>query len=150
MSYAIKGINVQSRRQEDWPLQADWLARLYPPEVAWHFPLNLNAFRSDLVGLIYRIFSAGGLKHWTIRRNGRLEGVVSWRSSPSYYNHFWLAIPPDHDPLVIESLLQHARHKVLSARPFALEFPARVAEQAIRAAGFSVHQTLIWMTVPFN
>jgi ribosomal protein S18 acetylase RimI-like enzyme len=149
-SYTNREINIRGRRKEDWPQQETWLARLYPPEVAWHFPLNLNAFRSDLVGLIYRIFSGGGLKHWTVQMNSRLEGVLSWRSSPSYYNHFWLAIPPDHDPLTVEALLLYARHKVLSNRPVALEFPARVAEQAIRAAGFSIHQTLIWMSLPFS
>lgn len=146
--FANHGITIQGRRKEDWSEQEAWLARLYPPEVAWHLPLNMSAFRSDLVGFFYRVFSGGGLKHWTVQRNGRLEGVVSWRSTPSYYNHFWLAIPPDHDPLVIETLLQHARQKVLSTRPATLDFPARLAEQAIRAAGFSIYQTLIWMTTP--
>ncbi len=147
-TYVQQGLDIRNRRKEDWHRQETWLARLYPPEVAWHFPLNLNAFRSDLVGFFYRIFSGGGLKHWAVQRNGSLEGVVSWRSSPSYYNHFWLAIPPDHDPSVTETLLLYARQKVLSTRPVALDFPARVAEEAIQAAGFSIHQTLIWMTTP--
>jgi ribosomal protein S18 acetylase RimI-like enzyme len=145
-----RGLNIQSRRKDDWSSQGDWLARLYPPEVAWHLPLNLNAFRSDMVGFIYRVFSGAGLKHWSVHNNGRLEGVVSWRSSSSYYNHFWLAIPPDYDAGIVEALLIYARHKLLSTRPVALDFPARTAEQAILAAGFSIHQTLIWMTVPFS
>ena len=144
------GMSFHARRKEDWHPQEIWLSRLYPPEVAWHFPLNLNAFRSDLSGFFYRIFSGGGLKHWSVQRTGKLEGVVSWRSSLSYYNHFWLAIPPDYDDLVIETLLLNARQRVLSTRPVALDFPARVAENAIRAAGFSIHQTLIWMKKPFT
>jgi hypothetical protein len=147
-SYTNAGIYIQGRRKDDWPQQETWLAHLYPPEVAWHFPLHLNAFRSDLVGFFYKIFTGGGLKHWAAHKNGHLEGVVSWRSSPSYYNHLWLAIPPEHDPAVIETLLLYARQNVLSTRPVALDFPARLAEQAILAAGFSIHQTLIWMTTP--
>jgi ribosomal protein S18 acetylase RimI-like enzyme len=140
--------HIRNRQKEDWPDHQAWLARLYPPEVAWHFPFNLTAFRSDLVGFFYRIINGGGLKHWAVQSNRRLEGVVSWRSSPSYYNHLWLAIPPDHDSFIVETLLLHARQKVYSTRPVALDFPARVAEQAIQAAGFSIHQTLIWMTMP--
>jgi ribosomal protein S18 acetylase RimI-like enzyme len=143
------GIDFLPRRVEHWRQQEDWLARLYPPEVAWHFPLNMNAFRSDLVGFFYRVFSGGGLKHWSIQSNGHLEGVVSWRSSLSYYNHFWLAVPPEFDEGVVERLLLCARQKVLGTRPVALDFPARVAGNAIRAAGFSIHQTLIWMKKPF-
>jgi ribosomal protein S18 acetylase RimI-like enzyme len=140
-----RSYQIIPRRKDHWPQQEAWLSRLYPPEVAWHFPLNLNHFRTDLVGLFYRIISGASWRHWAIQSNGKLEGIVSWRPSFGHYSQIWLAIPFEHKGLVVESLLVYAVNKVSAARPIALDFPARVADDAIRAAGFSIHQTLIWM-----
>jgi ribosomal protein S18 acetylase RimI-like enzyme len=140
-----RNYQVSSRRKEHWPQQEAWLNRLYPPEVAWHFPLNLNHFRADLVGFFYQIISGAGLRHWIIQSNGELEGIVSWRPSLGHYNQIWLAIPVEYKELVVESLLVYAMNKVSASRPVALDFPARVADGAVQAAGFSLHQTLIWM-----
>jgi ribosomal protein S18 acetylase RimI-like enzyme len=142
-----RSYQVTSRRKDHWPQQEAWLNRLYPPEVAWHFPLNLNHFRTDLVGFFYRILSGTSLRHWAIQSNGELQGVVSWRPSLGHYSQIWLAIPIEYQHLVVESLLVYAMHKVSASHPVALEFPSHVADDAIQAAGFSIHQTLIWMVI---
>jgi GNAT superfamily N-acetyltransferase len=136
---------IMARRKDHWPQQEAWLRRLYPPEVAWHFPLNLNLFRSDLIGFFYRVISGANLRHWSIQSNGKLEAIISWRASLGHYNQIWLAIPVEHTDLIVESLLVYVLNKLSASRPVALDFPARVADDAIRAAGFSIHQTLIWM-----
>ena len=143
-----RGYQVSARRKQHWTQQQAWLNRLYPPEVAWHSPLNLNHFRADLIGLFSRFMSGVNLRHWAIQYNGNLEGMVSWRQTYGHYNYVWLAIPVDYQDLVVESLLVYALGKVAATRPTSLDFPAELAGDAIRAAGFSIHQTLIWMVIP--
>jgi ribosomal protein S18 acetylase RimI-like enzyme len=143
-----RGYQVIGRKKKHWTQHEAWLNRLYPPEVAWHFPLNLNQFRSDLVGIFYRILSGTNLKHWAIQSDEHLEGIVTWRPSLGYYNQIWLAIPTEYKGLVVESLLVYAMSKVSVFGPVSLEFPAHIADDAIRSAGFSIYQTLIWMVRP--
>jgi hypothetical protein len=50
----------------------------------------------------------------------------------------------------VHALLAYARHVAQSSRAMLLDYPARVHEAAIRAAGFNPSQTLIWMELPLK
>ena len=68
----------------------------------------------------------------------------------TYANTLWLAAPPDGDEEAVQSLLIHARRQVPSRRPISIDYPAHEFSQAFQAAGFTDHQTLIWMSISFN
>lgn len=144
---ASAGYLVGPRRSEHWQQQQAWLKRLYPANLAWHFSLELSALQSGILGAVYRIFTAGSYNQWSVQKGGRLLGVVSRQRSSTYADYLWLAAPADYDEAALAALLVHSRQQLSSRRPLALDFPARLAENAIQAAGFRQHQILVWMNV---
>lgn len=141
------GIRIQPRRTSDWRLQRDWLEKLYPAELCWHLSLKFNALRPDLWGLVVRFLNDIHVRQWSIWRNDQLAGVLAWQLMPAYADSLWLATKPELEESVVEALLHHTRAHLRSRRPLSLDYPAGRASRAIPAAGFHLHQTLIWMSM---
>jgi len=72
-------------------------------------------------------------------------GVLTWQASMGYSDHLWLPVDPDGDETGVAPLLSYARKCCSSRRLLSLDYPSGKAIQAIRSAGYQVHQTLIWM-----
>jgi ribosomal protein S18 acetylase RimI-like enzyme len=134
-----------SPQRRDWEQQRAWLQRAYPPELSWHLPFNLNLLRPGLMGIFFRLLYGIYIRQWALRRDGRLLGVVSWQGGATRSNFVWLAFPPDVDEYAIQALLLHLRENAPSRRTLMLDSPTDLASQAIQNAGFTPHQTLIWM-----
>lgn len=146
---ASTGIKVGRRLPAHWPLQRQWLADNYPPDLAWHIPFDWNLFRPDLWGKLYRIFSLDFLHHWSVEHNDELKGVVSWKHSSGFTDTLWLATPEQMDEEAILILLLKARADIRQIQPLGLNFPSGAGVEALRKAGFYPHQTLIWMEKPY-
>jgi ribosomal protein S18 acetylase RimI-like enzyme len=137
------------RRPQFWNTQIAWLKQAYPPQLTWHLPLRLAAFRPGIGGALYRFFTTAFLAQWAVQRGNQLLGVVAWQSAQSYADILWLAAPPQADESAVHALLLYARQRLSTRRPLTIDYPAGQSDQAIRSAGFSAHQTLIWMSVEF-
>jgi hypothetical protein len=96
-------------------------------------------------GKIYRLSTLEFLHHWSVERNSALKGVLSWRHSGGYTDTLWLAIPERIDEEAILALIIDARKAIRSGQPLSLNYPAGLAVDVLRQAGFYPHQTLIWM-----
>jgi len=140
-------LSVQPRRGSDWHFQCHWLEKLYPAELKWHLSLKLSALRPDLWGFVVRFLNDMHVRQWSARRNEQLAGVLTWQLMPAYADSLWLATKPEFEESVAAALLTHARGHLHSHRPLSLDYPAGRASQAIQAAGFHLHQTLIWMSM---
>jgi ribosomal protein S18 acetylase RimI-like enzyme len=140
-----EGVRVGKLQPGHWPIQMEWLKRIYPSDLAWHIPIDWNLFRADLWGRIYRAFALEHLHQWSVERNGKLEGVISWKHASGFTDSIWLAIPEQIDEEAILALLINARKSIRQGQPLSLNFPAGAADEALRQAGFYKHQTLIWM-----
>jgi ribosomal protein S18 acetylase RimI-like enzyme len=138
-------IRVVPRAAGHWLQQSQWLVDLYPAELSWHLPINIPALRPGLVGGLRRLFSGSEIENWAVLRNGRLMGTVTWQSFQGYSDFLWLSLPPVIDDAATYSLLVNARRQLSDRRPLCLDFPAHLAGYPIQAAGFKIHQTLIWM-----
>jgi len=57
----------------------------------------------------------------------------------------WAAASPDGGEEVFHGLLARIRSSMDSCRGLLLEYPAHQSEDSIRAAGFVLHRTLLWM-----
>ena len=147
---SANGYAVGSRLAEHWPHQSTWLEHLYPPELAWHFPLDISALRPGLLGATYRFFTGHQYYHWSVQKDKRLLGSLTRQRSSTFADYLWLALPPEPDETALEVLLKHVVKQVHSRRPLTLDFPARLADTAIQAAGFHIHQVLIWMDMEFH
>jgi ribosomal protein S18 acetylase RimI-like enzyme len=143
------GIKLGKRQASHWTLQREWLNCIYPADLAWHLTFDWNSFRPDIWGKIYRAFSLETLHHWSVERDGDLKGVISWHHSNGFTDTIWLALPERIDEEATLALLIGARTAIRKDQPLSLNFPADVAVDVLRKAGFYAHQTLIWMEHKF-
>jgi len=147
---AYPDVRFGSRRRQDWKSQKVWLANNYPPELTWHMPIRLDDLRPGLAGALYRFFTQLNIQQWHATQNGQLLGILSRVASTGYADHFWLAAWPEKEDLAAAALLSHARQHFGQHRTLSLDYPAGRAVEAIQSAGFSAHQTLIWMEDRFK
>ena len=143
-------VSVQARKGKNWRKQAAWLEQIYPSEVRWHLAIRPGDLNPGISGRIRRLFSDRRFKHWSAYRKSKLIGVLSWQSSYSQADRLWLAAVPENEDLAICALLPYAQDVLVINRKLALNYPAGRGEQAFAAAGFSAHQTLIWMQNKFG
>jgi ribosomal protein S18 acetylase RimI-like enzyme len=143
-------VRVVSPRASDWPQQRAWLSHTYPAEISWHLPLNLNALRLDLWGGLYRFFANTPVTQWAALRREQLLGVLSWQLVQGRHDYLWLAAEPLYAEQAVRALMPSVHRYFNNHRTFLLDYPAGRAVEALQENGFQVHQTLIWMAIPFN
>jgi ribosomal protein S18 acetylase RimI-like enzyme len=143
-------VRVVKRSANHWPLQREWLNRIYPEDLTWHIPIDWNLFRADILGGIYRAFNLEFPQHRSVERNGNLKGIISWKHSNGFTDTIWLAVPEQIDEEATMALLLNARRNNRKDQPLSLNFPSNVAVEVLKQAGFYAHQTLIWMEYSLN
>ena len=142
----MDGLMIGARRGEDWELQLRWLEQIYPPEVAWNLPLNTLRLTPGLLNRLMQLFSNEGQQHWAARRGQKLLGLATWTATKSATDSLWLATMEEYENDVIQPLLAHARLALAKrGRALSVNYPAGRAGAAFERAGFSAHQTLVWM-----
>ncbi len=135
---------VSRRRGRDWPLQEQFLRRLYPDELDWYQPLPWRLLRPGLLSLLERFFLEHDIRHWVVRRGETFAALV-WMPSGGY-DRLLAAVPPVGAEEELLALLLHARRSLASwRRGLALELPFGEYAEALRSAGFDLHRTLLWM-----
>jgi GNAT superfamily N-acetyltransferase len=139
---------IGPRCPHHWPVQQQWLQRLYPNDVLWHLPLKLALLEPGLAGSMQRLLAFIFPRHWVALRDNKMAGVVAWQRSYTYADTLWLAAPESSDDQAIAMLLLHTRRQLARSRPLALNYPAGLSATAIQSAGFSPQSTLIWMALP--
>ncbi len=113
-------------------------------------PIKIGGLNPGIPGYFSRFFYDIYLMQWAIFVGERLSAVVSWQPTAGHTNALWLAVPADGDDRCLQALLVYARQHAPSQRALMIEYPASQHDQAIQAAGFYPHQTLIWMELPFS
>jgi GNAT superfamily N-acetyltransferase len=142
------GITITRPQPAHWVQIRTWMSRIYPPELTWHLPYDLKAYRPGLWGSIYRFLTAAEVWQWAAMRHDRLLGVLTWQRSTYRNEHLWLATGFEEDSdeeSVIAALIPHARRIVNSKRRLLIDYPAGRGGHAFEQAGFRIQQTLIWM-----
>jgi ribosomal protein S18 acetylase RimI-like enzyme len=144
------GCQFGPRHDNHWLEQRGWLQRMYPAELSWHFALDTCSYRPSIWKSISNFITGNGCSHWSVKKSGKLAGVVTRQPSRNFADNLWLALPEDYDEEAVLALLVYTQKQVGSRRPLTLDLPARLANDALCKAGFNPHQTLIWMTVPLE
>lgn len=144
-------ILVQRRGFQDWEQQLAWLREIYPPDVAWNLPLSFSRLSPSLLGQVLRWMRGEALEHWVARQGEVSVGFASWEPMSSSSDMIWLAAHPESEERVILALLIYARSALAGrGRSLSVNYPAGRAEIAFQRAGFSNHQTLVWMVAMLN
>jgi hypothetical protein len=118
--------------------------------VAWNLPLNINNFRPSFLADLFRFMVNSTNRHWVVRQDNRLLGVLTWEASRTASDNLWLATTEEGENQVIQTLLPNALLDLSPFRPLSLNYPAGQAEEILREAGFMAHQVLIWMEIQFK
>ena len=147
LSYPNPEIAIVARQQRFWPLQQEWLRRLYPDDLAWYQSWNVNALRPGFWNWLYLMFVDFNIKHWAAVRNNELLGTLTWVPQGGRSESLYAAtgIPADAEGLT--NLLIHAQRMITFTPRLTMEYPAGEMTEAIRAAGFKPQRTLLWMRV---
>ena len=134
------------RGKTDWVKQRSWLERAYPEkEMGWYYSTFWNVFEPGLLMAVGNFFSDLNLDHWAAWNNDQLKGMNTVVAGRGNTDTVWAAVPPEHGAAALHAMLMRLRNYNEGQRGLLLDYPAHEYEEAIRAAGFIVHRTLLWM-----
>ena len=140
-------IQIVPRHARFWPLQQDWLRRLYPEALSWYHSWNFNSLRPGLMNWMYLLFVDYNIRQWAAVRGDELLGTLSWMPHGGRPESLYAAINPalGGDEEALLQLLINARRSLSIHSKLTLDFPAGEMTDAIMEAGFRPRRTLIWM-----
>ena len=144
-------VRIKPIQRTDWQQQKAWLKMIYNHNVRWNLPINFKLYAPGISGGLLRLLNERKIKQWSAYHHTKWIGSLTWQSSYSQADWFWLSAPPEKRELAIYALIPHAQ-KVLREnnllrpqRKVAVNFPAGEAAEAFDAVGLTPHNTLIWM-----
>lgn len=140
-------VQVAGCRARDWPYQQAWLKRIYPPEVAWNLDFDPARIRPNLLNMVLHWLSGDTLLQWSARQEGSLLGFVTWEVPVHAQGALWLAPNPQVEHQALLALLGAARRGLPASRALSVNYPAGQSAAAFTQAGFTLLNTLIWMSV---
>lgn len=142
-------IKILSRHPRFWPVQQEWLQRLYPDSLKWYHSWNMNAFRPGFLSWMYLLFVDSNIRQWVAVRGDELLAALTWMPQGGRAESLFAAVPassPGQDQSeALTSLLIHARRMITYYPQFSLEYPAGEMTESISTAGFKARRTLLWM-----
>jgi len=155
----VSDIQIVPRHPRFWPIQQDWMRRLYPVILGWYHSWNFNALRPGLWNWMYRLFVDYNIKQWAAVRGDELLATLTWMPHGGRTESIYAATPgrdglpqvqgsrpgTRSDPEALTQLLIHARRALSNRSTLSLDYPGGEMAEAISAAGFKPHRTLIWM-----
>lgn len=149
------GIEIVPRQPRFWPLQQEWLRRLYPEALSWYHSWDSSVLRPGLLNWLYLLFVDFSVRQWAALKNDELLATLTWMPQGGRTESLYAATPTVADgttggnqPLssaALTALLLHSRRMVTYYPQLTLEYPAGEMTEAIRAAGFTALRTLLWM-----
>jgi len=141
----LEGIKVSKRRKEDWAQQLDWLKALFPPELAWNFPVQIEKLEPTLGNTIDNLMNGVYQRSWSAYDSNKLIGNATLMRRGEPNDPVWLATTPAWEDKAIRGLLPEIQRHVLAPHRLTVNYPAGRGIDAFRAAGMVESNTLIWM-----
>jgi ribosomal protein S18 acetylase RimI-like enzyme len=138
-------IQIVPRHPRFWQTQQDWLRRLHPDELGWYRSFSLNLLQPGFVNRLHLLFMDITIKQWAAVHGDELLAALAWTPHGGRSESLYAASSADSDPEALTQLLIHARRVLSNQSSLGMEYPANEMTEAIRAAGFTAHRTLIWM-----
>ena len=138
-------ITIVSRHPRFWPLQQNWLRRLYPDTLSWYHSWNLNTLRPGFWNSLYLFVVDYQVKQWAAVRGEELLATVSWMPQNGRSESLYAAVGEKADEEALTRLLVHVQRSLSHYSSLSLDFPGGEMTKQILAAGFIPRRTLLWM-----
>ncbi|HSL45776.1 MAG TPA: GNAT family N-acetyltransferase, partial [Anaerolineales bacterium] len=78
LTHPLTDIQVLSRHPRHWPLQQEWLQRIYPDDLSWYHSWSLKSLRPGLWNWAYLLLIDFNIKQWVAVRNDELLATLTW------------------------------------------------------------------------
>jgi len=138
-------IKVANRKKADWEQQMDWLKSLYPPDVAWNFPLQIEKLQPSFMNSFENFLNGIFQRNWSAYDSDQLIGTATLMRRGEPNDHIWLASSPAWEDKAIGALLPVIQKQVLSPHKLAVNYPTGRGAESFRSVGMVEANTLIWM-----
>lgn len=143
-------IQIISRHPRFWPLQREWLSRLYPQTMAWYHSWNFKALEPGFWNWFHLLFVDFNVRQWAAVHGGELLAALAWMPRGGRSESLYAAAGPGESEAsarALTALLRRARREASNRSTLSLDYPGGEMSEAIAAAGFTLRRTLIWMKV---
>jgi ribosomal protein S18 acetylase RimI-like enzyme len=138
-------VQIVARHPRFWPLQQEWISRIYPDDLSWYHAWNFNPLRPGIWNWFYMMFVDFNIKQWAAVRNDRLLATLTWMPQGGRSESLYGATTQSVDGDALTQLLLHARRALSNQSSLSLDYPAGELTESIQAAGFKARRTLLWM-----
>jgi GNAT superfamily N-acetyltransferase len=138
-------VMITGRDKADWPQQKQWLEALYPREISWNLPYQIDKFEPGLTKWLTRLVNGEVMRTWAIRKNSKLLGTVTLDHTSETYDYLWVASSILWEDEVIQAAVPVILRRNLLARRLAVNYPAGRARESFQLVGMQEVNTLIWM-----
>jgi ribosomal protein S18 acetylase RimI-like enzyme len=138
-------IQIVKRPPRIWPMQQEWLRRVYPDDLSWYHSWNFNALQPGPLSWIYLVFVDFNIKQWAVLRGEKPLATLTWMPQGGRSESLYAATGEGSSGEALTQLLVHARRALYSYPSLSFDYPAGEMTDAIQAAGFRVRRTLLWM-----
>lgn len=138
-------VHVSRRSRLEWQQQKDWLTALYPPEINWNLPYNLERLKPDLLTGISNFLNGLSQRSWSAREEGRLIGVATWETGYTGLDYVWLATSPVWEDKAIRALIPMITSRVFRPQRIVINYPYGRGIEGFKSCGMTELNTLIWM-----
>lgn len=142
------GFAISAPRRADWAKFADGLSKTYPDDVIWNLPLRLSRLEPGWWKSLQRFFNGEIMRSWALRFNDAPVAYLAWEPGRLASDFLWLTCAPEWEETTVRTLLPRALQNLSNRRTLTLNYPAGQAVTALAQAGFSLHNTLLWMEAP--
>lgn len=143
----IGEIQVVKRKSIDWPLQKEWLRRIYPWELTWNLPFSMEKIKPGFWNWMDIFINGGNIRAWSAYQGQELIGTAVWDSGPAGTDYVWLGPSPRWEEEALDALLPVIIRNVSQPQRISINYPAGRGVGAFYRAGISVEHTLIWMSI---
>jgi len=144
LPYPYQGVKIANRQAHNWPKHKSQLEESYPEVLAWYQPVPWKSIQPGLGAALYRLFMDYESRQWIAYRGSQFRAAVTWQSAPGSADRLWLAAS-EKDDQELTTLLVHARRNLPWRQKLSLDYPDGKSVEAIKAAGFHLRRTLVWM-----
>lgn len=141
----IPPVKVIRRNRADWPQQKEWLNLIYPPDISWNLPYNIERLAPDPITSLSNFFNGFSSRSWSVWQDNRLIGVATWESGFTGSDYVWLATSPAWEDNTIRSLLPSITSRVCRPQRLMINYPSGRGASAFTDCGLQEMNTLIWM-----
>jgi GNAT superfamily N-acetyltransferase len=137
---------VRPTPRAHWSQVKQWFEQLHPEELGWYHQWEWELARPGWEMRLWRAVLGITAAQWTSFYQGQPQATILWHPSPRGENGLWLAYGQTISPQAILPLLWKVRQAFYyRQRTLYLEHPLSEWDETLRAAGFSIVRTLLWM-----